>query len=255
MSNWLETQFSLAGKTALITGASKGIGASIAIAFARAGADIVLSGRSPQSLSATRNKIQEFGIKVEEIICDLSDINEIPNVFNNASLSNIDILINNAGTISREPAISAKADEWTKVINSNLTSVFLISQACAKGMLERKSGRIINIASLLSFQGGINVLAYAASKHGVAGLTKALANEWGASGVTVNAIAPGYIETDNTEALRNDQSRNQAILSRIPMGRWGVPEDISAVAVFLAAPASRYINGEILTVDGGWMSR
>ena len=255
MSNWLETQFSLAGKTALITGASKGIGASIAIAFAQAGADIVLSGRSPESLSNTRHKIQELGGKVEEIVCDLSNIHEIPTSFNSISVSNVDILINNAGTISREPAISAKADEWRKVIDSNLNSVFLISQACAKGMLQRKNGRIINIASLLSFQGGINVPAYAASKHGVAGLTKALANEWGASGVTVNAIAPGYIETDNTEALRNDQSRNQAILNRIPMGRWGVPEDISGVAVFLAAPAARYINGEILTVDGGWMSR
>ena len=167
----------------------------------------------------------------------------------------VDIVVNNAGTISRAPAADTALEDWQRVIDTNLSSVFQISQACGKAMITRGSGRIINIASLLSFQGGINVPAYTASKHGVAGVTKALANEWGSKGVTVNAIAPGYISTDNTEALRNDPDRNASILARIPIGRWGTPEDLSAVAVFLASPAAAYINGEILTVDGGWMGR
>jgi 2-deoxy-D-gluconate 3-dehydrogenase len=146
-------------------------------------------------------------------------------------------------------------EEWDRIIDTNLNSVFQISQLCAKSMLQRGQGRIINVASLLSFQGGINVPAYTASKHGVAGITKALANEWGGKGVNVNAIAPGYISTDNTEALRNDPDRSTSILARIPLGRWGNPEDLAATAVFLASPASAYVNGELLTVDGGWMGR
>jgi 2-deoxy-D-gluconate 3-dehydrogenase len=157
--------------------------------------------------------------------------------------------------MSRAPAIETSLEDWDRIIDTNLNSVFQISQLCAKSMLAKGRGRIINIASLLSFQGGINVPAYTASKHAVAGVTKALANEWGAKGVTVNAIAPGYISTDNTQALRNDVDRNASILSRIPIGRWGTPEDLAAVAVFLASPAAAYINGEVITVDGGWMGR
>ena len=255
MSHWLQSQFSLAGKKALVTGASKGIGASIAIAFAEAGADIVLVGRSQESLKSTRIAIEKIGRKVEELHCDVSSHDQISAAFSDVEKFKVDIVVNNAGTISRAPAADTALEDWQRVIDTNLSSVFQISQACGKAMITRGSGRIINIASLLSFQGGINVPAYTASKHGVAGVTKALANEWGSKGVTVNAIAPGYISTDNTEALRNDPDRNASILARIPIGRWGTPEDLSAVAVFLASPAAAYINGEILTVDGGWMGR
>ena len=255
MSHWLQSQFSLAGKKALVTGASKGIGASIAIAFAEAGADIVLVGRSQESLKSTRTAIEKIGRKVEELHCDVSSHDQISAAFSDVEKFKVDIVVNNAGTISRAPAADTALEDWQRVIDTNLSSVFQISQACGKAMITRGSGRIINIASLLSFQGGINVPAYTASKHGVAGVTKALANEWGSKGVTVNAIAPGYISTDNTEALRNDPDRNASILARIPIGRWGTPEDLSAVAVFLASPAAAYINGEILTVDGGWMGR
>lgn len=255
MATWLESQFSLTGKRALVTGASKGIGASIAIALAQAGANIVLVGRSPDSLASTRSAIEKLGRAVEELHCDMAARAEIGRAFAGVEKMNLDIVVNNAGTISRAPAADTSLDDWQRIIDINLSAVFQVSQACGRAMLSRGSGRIINIASLLSFQGGINVPAYTASKHGVAGITKALANEWGGKGVTVNAIAPGYIATDNTEALRNDADRNAAILARIPMGRWGKPEDISAVAVFLASPAASYINGEILTVDGGWMGR
>ena len=255
MSTWLESQFSLNGKKALVTGASKGIGAGIAIAMAKAGADIVLVGRSEESLKATRGAIEKVGKKSEVLICDVQSKAEISEAFKGIDQLNVDVLVNNAGSISRSPAIETSLEDWDRIININLNSVFQISQLCAKSMLSNGNGRIINIASLLSFQGGINVPAYTASKHGVAGVTKALANEWGAKGVNVNAIAPGYISTDNTEALRNDPDRNASILARIPVGRWGNPDDLAAVAVFLASPASSYINGEILTVDGGWMGR
>jgi 2-deoxy-D-gluconate 3-dehydrogenase len=255
MTNWLESQFSLSGKKALVTGASKGIGASIAVAMARAGADIVLVGRSEDSLLATRSTIENLGRKTESLIVDLSSRSQIADAFKDINQLNVEIVVNNAGSISRAPAIDATLEEWDRIIDTNLNSVFQISQLCAKSMLENGFGRIINIASLLSFQGGINVPSYTASKHAVAGVTKALANEWGAKGVNVNAIAPGYISTDNTEALRNDPDRNSSILARIPVGRWGKPEDLSATAVFLASPAASYINGEVITVDGGWMGR
>ena len=255
MATWLESQFSLSGKKALVTGASKGIGAGIAIAMAKAGADIVLVGRSEESLKATGDAIEKVGKKSEVLICDVQSKAEISEAFKGIDQLNVDVLVNNAGSISRSPAIETSLEDWDRIININLNSVFQISQLCAKSMLSRGNGRIINIASLLSFQGGINVPAYTASKHGVAGVTKALANEWGAKGVNVNAIAPGYISTDNTEALRNDPDRNASILARIPVSRWGNPDDLAAVAVFLASPASSYINGEILTVDGGWMGR
>jgi 2-deoxy-D-gluconate 3-dehydrogenase len=255
MTNWLQSQFSLTGKTALVTGASKGIGASIAIAMAQAGADVVLVGRSQYSLSATRTAIENLGRTTETLIADVESRDQIAEAFKSIEQLNIEIVVNNAGSISRAPAIETSLEDWDRIIDTNLNSVFQISQLCAKSMLAKGHGRIINIASLLSFQGGINVPAYTASKHAVAGVTKALANEWGAKGVTVNAIAPGYISTDNTQALRNDVDRNASILARIPIGRWGTPEDLAAVAVFLASPAAAYINGEIITVDGGWMGR
>ena len=255
MTSWLESQFSLTGKKALVTGSSKGIGASIAQALAQAGADIVLVGRTKDSLEATKSAIINIGRKVEIVLCDVSSADAIKEAFSDIAALKVDILVNNAGSISRAPAVEAQMDEWNRIIDTNLNSVFQISQACGRAMIAQGTGTIINIASLLSFQGGINVPAYTASKHGVAGVTKALANEWGSRGVTVNAIAPGYISTDNTAALRADADRNASILARIPIGRWGNPEDIAAVAVFLASPAARYINGEVLTVDGGWMGR
>ena len=255
MTNWLESQFSLNGKKALVTGASKGIGASIAIAMAQAGADVVLVGRSQDSLSATRAAIENLGRSTESLIADVESRAQISEAFKSIDQLNVEIVVNNAGSISRAPAIETSLEDWDRIIDTNLNSVFQISQLFAKSMLAKGHGRIINIASLLSFQGGINVPAYTASKHAVAGVTKALANEWGAKGVTVNAIAPGYISTDNTQALRNDVDRNTSILARIPIGRWGTPEDLAAVAVFLASPAASYINGEIITVDGGWMGR
>lgn len=255
MTSWLESQFSLTGKKALVTGSSKGIGASIAQALAQAGADIVLVGRTKDSLEATKSAIINIGQKVEIVLCDVSSADAIKEAFSDIAALKVDILINNAGSISRAPAAEAQMEEWNRIIDTNLNSVFQISQACGRAMIAQGTGTIINIASLLSFQGGINVPAYTASKHGVAGVTKALANEWGSRGVTVNAIAPGYISTDNTAALRADADRNASILARIPIGRWGNPEDIAAVAVFLASPAARYINGEVLTVDGGWMGR
>ncbi len=255
MTNWLQSKFSLTGKTALITGASKGIGASIAIAMAHAGADVVLVGRSQDSLLNTRTEIENLGRTTETLIADVESRDQISAAFKSIEQLNVEIVVNNAGSISRAPAIETSLEDWDRIIDTNLNSVFQISQLCAKSMLAKGHGRIINIASLLSFQGGINVPAYTASKHAVAGVTKALANEWGAKGVTVNAIAPGYISTDNTQALRNDADRNTSILARIPIGRWGTPEDLAAVAVFLASPAAAYINGEIITVDGGWMGR
>lgn len=255
MTSWLESQFSLTGKKALVTGSSKGIGASIAQALAQAGADIVLVGRTKDSLEATKSAIINIGRKVEIVLCDVSSVDAIKEAFSDIAALKVDILINNAGSISRAPAAEAQMEEWNRIIDTNLNSVFQISQACGRAMIAQGAGTIINIASLLSFQGGINVPAYTASKHGVAGVTKALANEWGSRGVTVNAIAPGYISTDNTAALRADADRNASILARIPIGRWGNPEDIASVVVFLASPAARYINGEVLTVDGGWMGR
>lgn len=255
MTSWLESQFSLTGKKALVTGSSKGIGASIAVAMAQAGADLVLVGRSEDSLKSTHDVIQKLGKSVETLICDVQSRSEISAAFKDIDHLNVDIVVNNAGSISRAPAIDASMEEWDRIIDTNLNSVFQISQLCARPMLQRGYGRIINIASLLSFQGGINVPAYTASKHGVAGITKALANEWGSKGINVNGISPGYISTDNTEALRNDADRSSSILARIPLGRWGNPEDLAAATVFLASPAAAYINGELLTVDGGWMGR
>lgn len=254
--SWLKENYGLKGKHALVTGASKGIGAACAISMARAGADLTLWGRDESSLSQTKEHCEEYGIVVSTVSADMGDLASVIATAKRIVLdSKIDILVNNAGTISRAPAIDTNLNDWKKVLDINLNAVFALTQIIAQPMLERESGTIINIASLLSFQGGINVPAYTATKHAIAGLTKALANEWAKSGVTVNAIAPGYIATDNTKALRNDPERNDSILARIPMGHWGDATDISGAAVFLASRAARYITGHVLVVDGGWLAR
>lgn len=238
--------FSLAGQTALITGAGSGIGQAIAVAMARAGAQVIAAGRSScdETVALTGG---------EALTLDLSDPMAAAEVF---AARRVDILVNNAGIIRRADSLEFTEADWDAVMDVNLKAVFFSTQAFAKAVLARGTGgRVINIASLLSFQGGIRVPSYTAAKHGVAGITKLLANEWAARDINVNAIAPGYIETANTEALRADPARSAEILSRIPAGRWGQPEDIGAAAVFLASPAARYIHGAVLNVDGGWLAR
>jgi 2-deoxy-D-gluconate 3-dehydrogenase len=250
-------QFKLQHRIALVTGASTGLGAAIAIAVAEAGAHVACHGnsRSPQ---ATCDRIKNAGGVAHAISGDLSQP-ETPRHLVDQTLERfgrIDILINNAGTIRRAPAADYSDEDWTAVIEVNLSSVFRLSKLAGKQMIERgDGGKIVNIASLLSFQGGITVPAYAASKGGVAQLTKALANEWAKHRINVNAIAPGYMRTANTAALQADETRNRQILERIPAGRWGEPEDLAGAAVFLSSQASDYINGHVLVVDGGWMGR
>ena len=249
--------FRLDRKIALVTGASAGIGASIATALAQAGAAVACHGNS-RPAEATANAIAAFGGSASAFSSDLSTPAGAQQLFDSVirEHGHIDILVNNAGMILRHDAVQFPLEDWQKVLQVNLTSVFQLSQIVGASIIERKSsGKIINIASLLSFQGGIRVPAYAASKGGVAQLTKALANEWAPLGIQVNAIAPGYIATDNTAALRADETRNRQILERIPSGRWGDPKDIAATAVFLASAAANYITGAILNVDGGWLAR
>jgi 2-deoxy-D-gluconate 3-dehydrogenase len=249
-------RFRLDGKTALVTGAASGLGAAIAVALAEAGANVACHGnRRPAEETSAR--IRQLGRDSKSFAADLSDAGGAAKLFEevSAAMGAPHILVNNAGTIYREPAEEYNMDAWMKVIEVNLNSVFRLSQLAGREMLKRKSGKIVNIASLLSFQGGIRVPAYAASKGGVAQLTKALANEWAGRNVQVNAIAPGYFSTENTSALRADEVRNKQILERIPAGRWGDPEDLAGAAVFLASPASDYVTGEVLVVDGGWMAR
>lgn len=247
--------FDLTGKTAMVTGANTGIGQAIALALAEAGADIALVARS--DTSETTKIVEAAGRKCVTLTADLGSAQVVDGLVNDcvAEFGALDILVNNAGIIRRNDATDFTEQDWDAVMDVNLKSLFFLSQAAAKHMLERGSGRIINIASLLSFQGGIRVASYTASKSGVAGLTKLLANEWAAKGLCVNAIAPGYIETNNTEALREDPVRNKAILERIPAGRWGEAEDIGGAAVFLASDAAKYVNGHVLAVDGGWLAR
>lgn len=249
--------FKLEGKVALVTGASSGIGQAIAIALAEAGADVACHARSEDKLVETCAAIEALGRGFAMVAGDMAEKETPRRVVAETLgvLGRLDILINNAGTIRRSPAVDYSEDDWTSVIETNLSSVFRLSQAAGRSMIERGSGKIVNIASLLSFQGGITVPAYTASKSAVAGLTKALANEWAKFNVNVNAIAPGYIETKNTDALRADETRNRQILERIPAGRWGEPSDIAGAAVFLSSAASDYMQGHILTVDGGWMAR
>jgi 2-dehydro-3-deoxy-D-gluconate 5-dehydrogenase len=247
--------FSLEGKTALVTGAASGIGQAIAVGFARAGADLVLLGHR-NNMDETKKLVMEAGSKAEVITMDLQKVDEIKEKYQSLlSTREIDILVNNAGIIRREPAIDYSKDNWDAVMDTNINSVFVLTQEVAKSMLKRKSGKVINIASLLSYQGGVFVPAYTASKHAIQGLTKAFANEWAKYGVQVNAIAPGYIATNNTQALREDTERNASILDRIPTGRWGEPDDLAGAAVFLASSASDYVTGHTLNVDGGWMAR
>lgn len=247
--------FDLAGKVAMVTGSNTGIGQAIAVALAQAGADVALVARS--DTSETTQMVEQTGRRCVTLPADLGSTDAVDTLVADCveKLGGLDILINNAGIIRRNDATDFTEKDWDDVMNVNLKSLFFLSQAAAKSMLKQGSGRIINIASLLSFQGGIRVASYTASKSGVAGLTKLLANEWAAKGICVNAIAPGYIETNNTEALRADPDRNKAILERIPAGRWGEAEDIGGAAVFLASEAARYVNGHVLAVDGGWLAR
>jgi 2-dehydro-3-deoxy-D-gluconate 5-dehydrogenase len=250
-------KFKLNDRVALVTGAATGLGAAIALALAEAGAQVVCHGntRSPDAIC---RKIKEIGGVAHAVTGDLSQL-QTPAALVKEALDHfgrLDILINNAGTIRRAPAAEYSDEDWTAVIEVNLSSVFRLSKLAGKHMIEsRRGGKIVNIASLLSFQGGVTVPAYAASKGGVAQLTKALANEWAKHAINVNAIAPGYMRTTNTAALQQDETRNRQILERIPAARWGEPEDVAGAAVFLSSAASDYVNGHVLVVDGGWMGR
>jgi 2-deoxy-D-gluconate 3-dehydrogenase len=246
--------FDLTGRTAAVTGAGRGIGRGLALALAEAGADVLLVGRAA-SQGATRDEVQALGRTCNIVDVDLADRAATRAAGAEIAAAGVDVLVNNAGVIDRAGILSVEPDAWDRVLDVNLNAVFELSRLVAGPMAERGAGKIVNVASLLSFQGGLNVASYAAAKHAVAGLTRAMANELAGRGVQVNAIAPGYIETDNTQALRADPDRFSAISSRIPAGRWGTPEDLAGAVVFLSAPASNYVNGHILVVDGGWMAR
>jgi 2-deoxy-D-gluconate 3-dehydrogenase len=246
--------FRLDGKVALVTGAASGLGAAIAIALAQAGADVAVHGNRREA----RETADTIGAKSAAFQADLSHTAGAESLFGRVKdhFGRVDILINNAGTIHRDAAVDTTLDSWEQVLQVNLTSVFQLSQFVARDIMDRNaSGKIVNIASLLSFQGGIRVPAYAASKGGVAQLTKALANEWAPKNIQVNAIAPGYFATTNTEALQADETRNRQILERIPAARWGQPQDLAGAALYLSSAASNYVTGTVLTVDGGWMGR
>ncbi len=250
--------FDLSGRIAAVTGANTGIGQAIAVALAEAGADVALIGRTPAEDTAIA--VRAAGRRALLVPADLSQSGIAGDVVASvlAGLGGLDILVNNAGIIRRADSVDFTEADWDAVMDTNLKSLFFLCQAAGRHMLARGEaprGKIVNIASLLSFQGGIRVPSYTAAKHGVAGLTKILANEWAGRGINVNAIAPGYIATNNTEALRADPARNDAILARIPQGRWGRPQDLAGAAVFLASPAADYIDGHVLVVDGGWMAR
>ncbi|GLZ58478.1 MULTISPECIES: 2-dehydro-3-deoxy-D-gluconate 5-dehydrogenase KduD [Micromonospora] len=249
--------FDLSGRTAVVTGARRGIGLAMAEALALAGADIVgVSAQLEAEGSEVERRVRAAGRRFTALRADLGDREAVHRLARDIiALGPVDILVNNGGTIARTPAAEHPDEMWDQVIEVNLSSQFVLSREIGRTMVERGRGKIVFTASLLSFQGGITVPGYAASKSGVAGLTKALANEWAAHGVNVNAIAPGYIATDNTQALRDDPDRNQAILGRIPAGRWGRADDLGGATVFLASSASDYVNGVVLPVDGGWLGR
>ena len=249
--------FSLKGKNALVTGSRAGLGAGMAIGLAQAGANVVVNGSTDEGIDDVCRAVSDCGVKAVRAVADVSGAAACAKLVERtvSELGSIDILINNAGIIRRSPAAEYSAEDWAQVLEINLNAVFRLSQLAGRKMLAQGSGKIVNIASLLSFQGGVFVPAYAASKGAVAQLTKALANEWASKGVNVNAIAPGYMETNNTRALRADPVRSRQILERIPAGRWGTPEDLAAAAVFLSSPASDYMHGHVLVVDGGWMAR
>jgi 2-deoxy-D-gluconate 3-dehydrogenase len=250
-------KFKLDGKVALVTGASVGLGQAMAIALAEAGADVAAHCHNAGEADETVKAVNAMGRRAISIAGDMSDKSVPVDVVDQAiaEFGRVDILINNAGMIRRSPAVDFSEEDWSTVLEVNLSSVFRLSQAAGRRMIEQGSGKIVNIASLLSFQGGITVPAYTASKSGVAGLTKAFANEWAKFNINVNAIAPGYMATNNTTALRADENRNRQILERISAGRWGDATDLAGAAVFLSSTASDYLQGHILVVDGGWMAR
>ena len=250
------TMFDLTGRTAVVTGAKRGIGLAIAEALAVAGADVIgVSATQELEGSEAQRRVEAAGRTFTAYRTDLGDRAAVTELGAELAARSVDILVNNAGTIERAPAAEHPLEMWDRVLAVNLDSQFVLSQAVGRSMLERGYGKIIFTASLLSFQGGINVPGYAASKSAIAGLTKALSNEWASRGVTVNAIAPGYIATDNTQALQDDPDRSRSILDRIPAARWGAATDLAGAAVFLASPASDYVSGIVLPVDGGWLGR
>lgn len=252
----MTSAFDLTGRLAIVTGARRGIGFAMAEALAQAGADIIgVSATLEASGSAIEQAVTSHGRRFEAIACDFADVDAVAALGERLAERPVDILVNNAGTIERAPAAEHPIELWDRVIQVNLSSQFVLSQAVGRSMLEHGHGKIIFTASMLSFQGGVNVPGYTAAKSGVAGLTKALANEWAGRGVNVNAIAPGYIATDNTQALQDDPARSRAILDRIPAGRWGVGADLGGATVFLASAASDYVSGIVLPVDGGWLGR
>jgi 2-dehydro-3-deoxy-D-gluconate 5-dehydrogenase len=247
--------FDLTGRVALVTGANAGIGQAIALALAGAGAEVACVGRS--HAEETVAAIRASGRRALDINADLSDIQPIPRVLEQTldGLGGLDILVNNAGIIRRADSVQLSEGDWDEVLDTNLKSAFFLAQAAGRHMMAKGGGKIINIASVLSFQGGVRVASYTASKSAIAGVTRLLANEWATHGINVNAIAPGYIATRNTTALQSDAVRNRQILDRIPAGRWGAPGDLAGAAVFLASAASDYVHGHILAVDGGWLAR
>ena len=256
MDKTIENLFNLNGKVAIVTGTSRGLGKAMAIALAKAGANIVGVGQS--DMTATAKEIEKYEREFLGIKADLTTTKSVDKIVSETvkKFGGIDILVNNSGTIRREDAINYTEKDWDDILNLNLKTLFFLSQKVAKQFMKQETGgKIINIASMLSFQGGIRVPAYTASKSGVMGLTKALANEWAKYNINVNAIAPGYMATDNTKQIREDEKRSQEILDRIPAGRWGTPEDLEGAVVFLASKASDYVNGHTLAVDGGWLAR
>jgi 2-deoxy-D-gluconate 3-dehydrogenase len=247
--------FDLTGKVAIVTGANTGIGEAIAVALANAGADVACVGRTPAE--GTVQQIRALGRRAEIVSADLSTIKPVRRIVDETleKLGGLDILINNAGIIRRADAVDFSEADWDAVVDTNLKSVFFLCQAAGRHMITNGGGKIVNIASMLTFQGGIRVPSYTASKSGIGGLTKLLANEWGSKGINVNAIAPGYIATNNTAALQADENRNRSILERLPAGRWGDASDLGGAAVFLSSRAADYVQGHILAVDGGWLAR
>ncbi|CAN5803975.1 2-dehydro-3-deoxy-D-gluconate 5-dehydrogenase KduD [soil metagenome] len=255
-SRYLEQTYGLTGRTALVTGARTGIGRACALALDGAGDAVIPWGRTPESLDEAAGEVAAQGVKARVIGADMSDAEAVESLASElASSTPIDVLVNNAGMIARGPSAGVTIDSWREVLTVNLDAVFLLSRIFGTPMTERGRGAIINIASVLSFQGGLNVAAYTASKHAVAGLTKSLANEWAALGVNVNAVAPGYVVTESTRPLREDTEREASIRSRIPAGHWAEPNDVAAAVAFLATPAARYVHGHTLVVDGGWLGR
>ena len=251
----MSNPFSLEGKVALVTGANTGLGQGIAVALAEAGADIAAAGISPPT--ETEAKVKALGRRFVAIEANLTSIEPVARLLRETldGLGGVDILVNNAGLIRRADAVDFSEQDWDDVMNVNIKSAFFLSQAVGRHFIAQGSGKIINIASMLSFQGGIRVPSYTASKSGIAGITRLLANEWASKGVNINAIAPGYMATDNTAQLRADADRNKSILDRIPAARWGEPSDLGGTAVFLASRASDYVNGAVIPVDGGWLAR